>query len=342
MKNSKFLLTLLLLAVVFGWLFFFKWKAKKSGPINVPISTNATVQIAAISPATNQQPFAVANTNKPDKEEILKQYHQGMISQAQAMQQLALAQNQNLDLYGKVIDQYGQPVSGAKIQGDVVISEGFMHQRDEVHLTQTDEGGNFSYLGFNGSGLGIWPQKAGYFYNLKLPSKRPSNYNPDPNNPVIFTIWKLRGAEPLISYSIDSKIPFDGTPVTFDIASQKIDNNGDFRVSLKRSPLMVRRSGEGFDWNLKVEMIHGGLEGENDPYPYWAPDNGYNSFFIIDMSSNNVAWYSHVTEDFYIKNAAGQYGLMHANIYTALTPVRVQFDFTFNPSGSQNLEPASQ
>jgi hypothetical protein len=317
-------------------------EAKKASPTSIPVPTNAAPQLTAANPVKNQQPPPITNTNKPDKQEILKQYRQGTISKAQAMQQLALAKNHNLDLYGKVIDQNGEPVAGARIQGDVVVNMGFMQQSDEVHFAKTDDGGNFRFLGFNGSGLGIWPQKAGYFYNLKLPSRRPDNYTPNPSDPVVFTMWKLRGAEPLTNYTIDSKIPSAGTPVAFDIASQKTDPNGDFRVSLVRSPLLVRRSGEGFDWNLKIEMLRGGLEAENDLYPYWAPEDGYNSSFAFDMSSNNVPWYSHLVRDFYIRNAAGQYGLMHANVYTALTPARIQLNFTFNPSGSQNLEPVSQ
>jgi hypothetical protein len=107
-----------------------------------------------------------------------------------------------------------------------------------------------------------------------------------------------------------------------------------------RSPLEVPRSGQEFDWAVKIEMLQGGLLLENDPYPYWVPENGYSPSFEIKMDSNDPSWYSHLTQNFYIKNARGQFGSMHAEIYTALTPARIQCGFTINPSGSQNLEPA--
>src|SRR5581483_9628808 len=55
--------------------------------------------------------------------------------------------------------------------------------------------------------VGIWPQKEGYLYDLKLPSRRPDNYQADPNNPVVFTMWKIRGAEPIIHTKFQSTVP---------------------------------------------------------------------------------------------------------------------------------------
>ena len=49
-----------------------------------------------------------------------------------------------------------------------------------------------------------------------------------------------------------------------------------------------------------------------------------------------------MTKDFYIRTSNGKYARMQANVYTALTPVRIQLNFTLNPSGSQNLEPSME
>jgi len=327
--------------MIFGWLYFFKWKAKKASPTSIPVPTNTMAQIAT----TNQQPLPLTNTNKPDEQEIIKQYRQGTIGKGQAMLDILRSQNsQPQDFYGKVVDQYGQSILGVNVTGNLMVRGGLGDgAKNQTYKTQTDADGLFQFTDIKGWQLGVTVRKDGYLIGGHGEGfQEPASGKTAPDNRAILTMWKLRGAEPLTNYTIDSKIPFDGTPVTFDIASQKIDPNGDFRVSLTRSPLMVQRSGEGFDWNLKIEMVQGGMETENDPYPYWAPIDGYNSSFIIEMSSNNVPWYSHLEQDFYIRNAAGQYGLMHANVYTALTPARVQFNFTFNPSGSQNLEPSPQ
>jgi hypothetical protein len=190
--------------------------------------------------------------------------------------------------------------------------------------------------------MGIRPQKEGYIYNLKMPSQRPDNYQPDPNNPVIFTMWKMRGAEKMVSSLFGSLIPHDGTPTTFDIATQKKSPDGDLRVTLSRSPLEIPRGLlHPYDWTVKIEMLHGGLIAENDPYPYFAPDSGYEPSFEFNMSSNTVPWTHELKQNFYIQSSHGQYGRMLVTVYTDLTPARVRFDFWLNASGTQNLEPSS-
>jgi hypothetical protein len=345
MKKSRFILALLVLAVVFGWLLLFKQNAKKALPTGIPVFTNVAVQLTATNPVTNQQPLRITKTNKPDTQEILEQYRTGAINKGQALQQLALTKNHNLDLYGRVIDQYGQPVTGAKIQGDVVVRLGFMQQRDDVHLAQTDEGGNFSFLGFNGIGLGIWPQKAGYFYNLKLPSRRPDNYNPNPDNPVVFTMWKLRGVEPLENQQIKADIPYDGTSVTFNMLTGKEDLNGDLRISLSRFPMAIAPGlMHPYDWQFKLEVVGGGVLEEDDPYPYWAPDSGYEPASEFDVNTNTVPWSDALNQSFYFKNNKGQYGMMNVDLNTSSKHPETGIDIqiAINPSGSQNLEPAIQ
>lgn len=342
MKKIVFFFALVALAIALFWTLFPKRATRLPMRQITALSTNPPGTGLATNPIAFQSKIITNTGTNLSANEILEEYHKGNIKKGQAMQQIFLSQNKNLDLYGRVIDQYGQPVAGAKIQGNVVVRRGFMQQSDEVHFTQTDEGGNFSFLGFNGTGLGIWPQKVGYFYNLKLPSKRPDDYNPNPDNPVIFTMWKLHGPEQLVSSSLDAKIPFDGTPTRFDIATGRQSANGDLQITLIRSPLAVQRGRDIFNWTVGIEILGGGVLPQNDPYPYWAPENGYQPLYEFDMSSNNLPWSSSLDCGFYIKNARGQYGVMQAKVYAALTPARVQFNFTFNPSGSQNLEPAIQ
>ena len=65
----------------------------------------------------------------------------------------------------------------------------------EFRYTKTDSQGCFHFLHIRGAGIGILPQKEGYFYNQRLLSGRPKDYSPDPSNPLIFTMWKIHGPE---------------------------------------------------------------------------------------------------------------------------------------------------
>lgn len=245
----------------------------------------------------------------------------------------------SLDIYGVVIDQNGEPVAGAKIRGAIGYNNGPVSSSGVFRYTESDSQGRFNFQGIHGAGIGIWPTKDGYYYNPKLPSTtRPDDLLPDPNNPIVFKMWKLRGKEPLVSSSMQFTIPFDGTTTALDLVAQKQDANGEVRVVMVRSPSQVKRSGQKFDWNIKIEMVQGGVMAIGDAYPYWAPENGYVPSFQLNVSSNDVPWRSTMTQDFYIKNSQGHFGRLRIIVHAALTPVRIKFDFWLNQSGSQNLE----
>lgn len=281
-----------------------------------------------------------ANKN-PSSDDVLDKYKQGLIAKDEAMLELEKRRfNQPQSFFGKLVDQDGNPVDGATITGTI---ETLNALRTEVNAqtfeTQSDPSGLFEFTGKTGAPIKINARKEGYLigghgnYYQGPPGEKTTTYNR-----AILTMWKLRGLEPLKNYGLDAKIPSDGTPVRFDIVTGKESAEGDLRVTLVRFPLAVKRGRDLFDWTARIEMVNGGLVEENDPYPFWAPKIGYLPSYEFSVRSNNVPWESSLTKDFYIKTATGQYGRMQANIFSALTPARIQFNFTINPSGSQNLE----
>jgi hypothetical protein len=136
-----------------------------------------------------------------------------------------------------------------------------------TYKTQSDSGGLFQFTGIKGWQLGVTVKKEGYLMGERGEGYQgPHGQRTTSYDRAIFTMWKLRGPQPLVGYSIDYKIAFDGTRTTFDIAAQKPSSDGDLRITLSRSPLAVPRSGESFNWAVKIEMLHGGgLVVENDP-----------------------------------------------------------------------------
>lgn len=345
MKTRVFLWVGIALTACFVWFLLFKQKAENPLPTSTTVPTNAAAQLVVTNPVPSPPARPITITNKADEQEILKQYRQGTIGKGQVIIELEEEKNaENQDFYGRVIDQYGQPVVGASVTGVTeVLRDVDESARPQAYRTESDTEGLFQFTGVRGWRFNVTMNMQGYLLGGRGEGyKGPAGEKTSPNDRAIFTMWKLRGPEPLTSYSIDAKIPFDGSPVTFDMATGKAAPNGDLRITLSRSPLQVRRSGQGFDWSVKIEMLQGGLIAENDPYPYWAPDIGYQQSSVFNASSNDVAWQSTYKQDFYIKSPQGQYGRMQANIYTTLTPARIYFDFTINSSGSQNLEPALQ
>ena len=275
------------------------------------------------------------------EKDIISAYHAGLLTKDEAMLALVRAGNNNsMDIYGKVVDQAGQPVVGAKVKGDLGMNVDFDGDIDEPHYAETDVQGCFHFLGLHGSVLGIWPQKEGYDYDLKLPSKRPDNYLPDPINPVVFTMWKRHGAEPMRHSEFESRVPYDGTSATFNLTTGKKDTNGDFQITLLRSQLKIHRGQDKYDWTVKIKMVNGGLITENDPYPNWASANGDQPSFESGMSSNTIPWSPELIQNFYLTNSQGHFGRLLVDLSTDSTrpDTGITVKTWINPSGSQNLE----
>ena len=279
-------------------------------------------------------------TNEND---AISAYRNGLVTRDEAATAHFLIGNTKAqDFYGKLVDQYGQPVTNAEIVGNVVMEYGWSApEKFERYTTKTDANGLFQFTGLHGAKLGVVPSKAGYELGGHGEGRRESVApQSSPNDRVTFTMWKLRGPEPMINKEMQLRVPYDGSPVVFSLATGKKAADGDLQVMLSRAPLKIKRGRDKYDWSVKIEILRGGLLAENDPYPNWAPENGYQTAFEASMSSNNVSWDGELIQNFYIKNKQGHYGRLYIDLSTdSMRPdTGITIRSWMNPSGSQNLE----
>ena len=336
------LLVIILIAAVFYW---FPFHQQTPVEKTAAIGTNNLAIHAKTSIVTNPVPIFAANTDTnslTNAVDIADAYHQGLISKDEAVIRTMLEKNrESQDFYGKVIDQYGDPVAGVDVTGNLMFISGWHEpEKHETYKTQSNSQGLFQFTDLKGWQLGIMVRKDGYKIGGRGEGfQAPTGGKSSPSNRAILTMWKLRGPEPLNNSTIEAKIPHDGTPVVFNIASGKQSPNGNFLVTLSQYPLEVKHGWDRFDWSVKVEILNGGLVEENDAYPYWAPVDGYQPSFEFNESTNAVKWLGGLQKKFYIKTAQGQYGIMQFGIYPGRSPTGMEAHFTINPSGSRNLEP---
>ena len=344
MKTKNFILIMTILAVGALWFLFHK------SPIPMPhqqeSATNMAsppIQVSAGSSVTSVKSNVVTNAGLSDTNsltDIAAKYQQGLIGKDQVMLLLTLEENKkSQDFYGKVIDQFGQPIGSVAVRGELILNDGtYGGFNTKKFVATTDGDGLFEFTDLHGASFNVLINKDGYKMGDRGEGfSKPASGKTSPTDRAILTMWKIRGSEPLVNSGIDAKITPDGSPASFDIATGNESVNGNFRVTLLRFPLEAQRG--KFDWAAKVEMLNGGLIEENDPYPYLAPANGYQPSFEFNVSSNDVPWHPYLDGNFYIKNSQGQYGLMKLHINSSVTPARLKASFTINPSGSQNLEP---
>lgn len=281
--------------------------------------------------------------------DLEKAYRSNKITKEEAMVAIAInksspADNSNVDTYGKVIDQYGEPVADAKIRGYLEFEEKSIKEyRDTISDTQ----GQFKFIGLHAKGLTMVPEKAGYEFNSTISPNvnRPSNYIPAQNNPLVFTMYKLRGGEPMKHIQINSDVPCDDSIRLFDLLSNVQQNTGDLMVKLTRNPLNrgAKEWGKPFNWTATFTITNGGLVEipDNTTYPYEAPLMGYQTVITWNFPTNMVGWDSHISRNYYFKSQNGQaYGRMKLEIWAGGRTPEMTFsaDIYANPSSSRNLE----
>ena len=189
-------------------------------------------------------------------------------------------------------------------------------------------------------------QKDGY----ELSPNFSHNYGPSSGsfeNPVIIKMWRKGASEQLLSQGGDTHIPYDGTPVVFDLLTGRKNAGdstvGDLRVTFIRNPLNIPSNyRNAFEWHATIEAIDGGLVQSDDEFMYAAPEEGYQPLIKIDMPTDSTNWKNIYDISFYAKTRGGKvYSRVKFEFRVDYPDSQTGFTFssTANPNGSRNLQP---
>lgn len=259
--------------------------------------------------------------------------------------------NQPVNFWGKVIDQDNAPLPGVKVKVSVKHTRELLPgaTRDVFDYLDlvTDAEGLFNVTDRKGSLLGIEEMKKdgyespntggrAYWY---APPVVTMQYTPDRSKPEVFKMWKKSGAEKLVHKSPGVSIPYDGTPVNFDLLNgREVPSGGDVSVILVRTPRDIQ-AGQKYDWTATIEAVDGGVIASTDEFMYRAPESGYEPKLTISVSAQDPKWSAQRTVAFYLKSH-GRYSRVKARFTTDYDRPKTGFGIEAytNPTGSRNLE----
>lgn len=277
-----------------------------------------------------------------------EKYKKGEIDKGQMMQSVWEANDHTRqDLYGKVIDQDGQPVAGVDVTG---ISER-LNDKDIRYKTQTDVNGLFQFTGLHGYRLGAEVSKAGYEMDYRWGIFKPSDQS-SPTNRVIYTMWKEHGPEPMLHVQIQSPVLNGDEGKRFDLLKSKMETlwdvdeirvcmkfaTGDLTVTVNCDPSTTNRH-QPFNWSCSLAITNGGLCETTNIYPYQAPADGYESVVKMDFPTNMANWKNECRRTYYFTSNHGQaYGRMALHLSAGSKFALFQAEIYVNPAGSRNLE----
>jgi hypothetical protein len=350
--NSKRRFGLIIFVVMAGALLLF-WRLRRPESLaEKPVPAQAAPQAMPEEPAaatpTNTPPTTPPPTQKPNSE--LRRTFETL-------------NHNEIQFYGRAVDQFGDPVPAADVEGMVLVNTGSRGGQMRRHTT-TDAQGYFQFGGFKGQDLGIGIKKEGYEYRRKSSSFSYSYFEadhkrhiPDPKNPVVFVLWKKQGAEALIHYEKVWRFPVNAGPVKIDLLKAKLGQPlADLTVNVTRNPLNMRYGERGFAWTVSIDVESGGLvrAGETDYYNQ-APASGYQPHLEYKQEAQSIrdaqegritwTWREDVADTFYLTSRNGE---NYAKIDLRIRPnsdrkegdneALIAVKIWLNANGSQNLE----
>lgn len=268
----------------------------------------------------------------------------------------ALIENKNIQInfWGLIVDQDGNPLEGAKIAGDtrtwyVTKTLNFDANFPKFNAI-SDSSGKFEIQNASGDVLTIKSlEKEGYEpepHALREFGYHTSErFSSDPNNPVVFRMWKTNVHEQLIIGKKRFHVVPDGRLYVIDLNQGTIaeSGSGDLKVSINYTNQVIR--GQLYDWSCEITPTAGGLLEETDPYSsmFLAPQDGYVSTFQLRQQIKGGQYSSIGDKRFYVMLKNGrEYGRITIDLiapYNDGIPGMIEIQYAVNPTGSRILKP---
>ena len=247
-----------------------------------------------------------------------------------------------ISFFGKVLDQYGEPIPDAKIHysaADQYFGSGSKYEG------VSDVNGRFSISGIKGAGLYVSVYKGGYqeteasggSFGYGMPSGRQP---PSKEEPAVFVLRKKGPTEPLVVVSSRQyEVPKTGEPVAVNLRTGRKarTDRGDIQVESwvdEQSKDQLNH----FDWKCRVSVPGGGLMERNDPLVFEAPEDGYIPSVDIVMPQSAKQWKPRVEKDYFVRLADNNYAHLKLEMHAGGSYNFFVLESYLNLAGSRNLE----
>jgi hypothetical protein len=298
---------------------------------------NSVAAQSAVPFIATSTPVAISSPNAIDR------------NSPEAIRKYMESQNVPVDFFGEVIDQDGNPLAGARVQGGVLNAvviapvPGGAQDKNIPIDQKTDSGGRFEIRDVLGRALQIESiQKDGYEVE---PGYCPHSFGAsvgDYSNPAIFKMWRSDIHEQLVVGEKKFQIIPDGRPYFIDLMKGEISQteNGDLKVWIKY-PEQTVVGDQIYDWRCEVDVVSGGLCQSDSYSMFFAPTDGYVPTFQLQQNIKSGERGSIGNQKFYVNLRNGRiYGRIQLDLitpYNSETPGLIRLSYAINPSGSRIL-----
>lgn len=251
-----------------------------------------------------------------------------------------------IGFFGRVIDQSGKPVAGARVEFSAV--DKIWESGSKLEAT-SDATGGFSIVGLKGAGLTVAVSKEGYDpidelsyqafgYGLGPDSTRKTP--PTQESPAVFVLRKKENAEPLFEVDRNLRIPKDGTPVdiSLETGKQVSSGQGDLRVQCWTFD-QIKNDRRRWEWSFLLSVPGGGVQSRKDPQRnFVAPEIGYQESLAHRMPADAERWVGDYENELWVRLADERFARVRFRIISGGDHFVSIESYLNSKPGSRNLE----
>jgi hypothetical protein len=247
-------------------------------------------------------------------------------------------------LYGKVVDEKGNPVAGATAKmsvADKPITDGAKYSKI------TDDKGLFSLTGLHGGAVSVNVTKEGYYTTEQSRGmirfgKFRSNSDPQiptAGSPTVFVLRKMGEITPLVKIENFVKVPRNGNPteISLETGRQVAAGQGDLKVEAWTNDQTKDAQGH-YEWKCRISVPGGGLFERKDSYAFEAPADGYQPFDEIVMSHNAERWNPQASRQYFVKLSDNHYACIEFEMVAGGDHFFSITSYLNPTAGARNLE----
>lgn len=254
---------------------------------------------------------------------------------------IAKGRSKDIEFYGLLIDQNGDPAEGAIV--DYSASSGYLTEGSGRGKVTTDKNGRFIIRDVVGTALVIYEIDSPA-YKAKLEQMDFDNYprfedsvlwsKYTEDNPYVFKVWKVaKSGYPKTSYA---KAVFGFKPGK--VYSMDFSTSNKKKVKKKGAldlDMQVLFSRDDSNWSLSLVVPDGGLIESMDLYMNMAPESGYISTVNLTGVSDDRA----IIKKYYIYSRGKLYGRLDFEIIPYYRKKSaIVTTYVMNLEGGRNLE----
>jgi len=273
----------------------------------------------------------------PSESQLLQMIER--VPKAKGMYEAGKLSNLDIEFYGKVIDQHGNPVAGARV-GVSLLRWRILDAGGAFHEFTTDSEGYFDVSGISGQVLTIRSiSKDGY--EIIGEAKRTQTFRVeslgkrDKNNPIIFHAWKKLESEPLYYGEYKQKLRDSGVLEAINFPG--LNNGLSARFDLDPNGIPYKPE----NWKISIKANAGGIiESQGEIFMNEAPESGYELVWSKAYAKGTEGFTDEGRKKFYFRSG-NNYGRLEVN-YVAYYKKGIagilRIKYWINPNGSRNLQ----